>query len=135
MSKRIFDTDQINILLANKNILRCSTKSITYTTAFKVCAIKQYNNGLTATEVFTQAGLDPHFIGKRQPRECMRRWRKIVKEKGNKGLCEIRGSNSRGRQKKPELSESDRVKRLEAEVIYLRAENDFLAKLRAKRAE
>jgi hypothetical protein len=37
--------------------------------------------------------------------------------------------------KGPSLISSDKVKRLELQVKYLKAENDFLAKLWAKRAE
>ena len=38
-----------------------------------------------------------------------------------------------GRPKTKGITPEDRIKRLEAENAYLKAENDFLAKLRAKR--
>jgi hypothetical protein len=45
------------------------------------------------------------------------------------------GHNGGGRFKTKGLTETEKIKKLEAEVAYLKAENDFLAKLRAKRAE
>ncbi len=47
---------------------------------------------------------------------------------------EVRGKN-RWESKVEELTDANKIKYLEAKVAYLKAENDFLAKLRAKRAE
>ena len=52
----------------------------------------------------------------------------------DEGFIESRG-RAGGRIKTKNLSDADKIKRLEAQVAYLKAENDFLAKLRAKRAE
>lgn len=135
MSKRIFTREQIEEFLKNKNIKKCSEKSITYSKNFKMTAIKLYDQGLTSTEIFRQAGFDLNVIGKDKPKECLLRWNKIIKKKGVEGLNESRGRNSRGRPKTKNLSIKDKIKRLETENAYLKAENDFLAKLRAKRAE
>lgn len=110
-------------------------KSITYSTDFKIRAVKLYNEqGLTSTEIFRQEGFDLNLIGKDKPKDCLRRWNKIYRDRGEKGLAiETRGRLG-GRPKKPrDKTDKDRIKRLEAEIAYLKAENDFLAKLRAKR--
>ncbi len=135
MSKRIFTEEQIDDLLRNKNIKRCSERSITFSTDFKTNAVKLYEQGLTSTEIFRQAGFDLNMTGRDTPKDCLRRWNKIVRKKGLKGLSEVRGKKSRGRPKTKNLTKTDTIKRLEAEVAYLKLENDFLAKLRAKRAE
>ncbi len=135
MSKRILNKEEQAKILANSNVKYCSDKSITFTTVFKKKAVMQYNEGLTATDIFKQAGFNLKLIGKDVPKECLRRWRKILKQKGIKGLSESRGRKKGGRQKTAKLSEAERLKYLEAEVIYLKAENAFLAQLRAKRAE
>lgn len=123
-------------LRKNKYVLRCSGKSITYTKDFKLHAINLYDQGQTSSEIFRGAGFDLGVIGRDQPRECMKRWRKIFRTNGTRGLSEQRGINGRaGRPKTKGVTEADRIKRLEAEVAYLKAENIFLAKLRAKRAE
>lgn len=112
-----------------------SNKSITYSKDFKLKAVKLYNQqGLTSTEIFRQEGFDLNLIGKDKPKDCLRRWNKVYRAKGERGLTiETRG-RAGGRPKKPrDKTEADKIKRLEAEVAYLKAENDFLAELRAKR--
>lgn len=135
MSKRIFSSEEQQLLQKNQNVARCSDRSITYTTAFKENAVKQYEEGMSSTEIFRQAGFDLNLIGRRQPKCCLRRWRIRFKEYGIVGLTEARGKTSTGRKKKRVNTETDRLKWLEAEVKYLKAENAFLARLRAKRAE
>jgi len=135
MSKRIFSKEQINELLKNRSIEKCSEKSITFTKAFKMRAVVLYEQGVTSPEIFRQAGLNLTMVGRNQPKDCLRRWNKIVKKKGTKGLSEVRGKKSSGRPKIKNLTTADKIQRLEAEVAYLKAENDFLAKLRAARAE
>jgi hypothetical protein len=62
----------------------------------------------------------------------------LVQKKGIKGLENLGGlTYDRGRSYKKEVVEvdTDTIKRLELQVAYLQAENDFLAKLLTKRAE
>jgi len=135
MSKRIYTKEQIERLSENKNIARCSERSITYDCNFKISAVKLYEQGLTPTEIFAEAGLDTKIIGRKTPRECLKRWNRLYRAKGNGRLAtETRGRGG-GRPKTENLSDADKIKRLEVKVAYLKAENDFLAKLRAKRAE
>lgn len=136
MGKRIFTEEQRGELGKNVNVARCSVKSITYSTDFKVEAVRRYAEGQGAREIFRQAGFDLETIGKKQPKECLRRWNGIFREKGKEGLSEKRGASGlQGRKQTKNISAADKIKRLEAEVAYLKAENDFLAKLRAKRRE
>jgi len=59
----------------------------------------------------------------------------LFKAKGIEGLrVNARGRLARGRPK-TRGSDADKIKWLEAKVAYLKAENAFLAKLRAARAE
>ena len=135
MSKRIFTKEEIVGLQNNPNVHRCSERSISYDKDFKIKAVEQYKEGLTGKKIFNLAGFDLNVIGRDSPKSCLKCWNKIYRQKGVAGL-EIysRGMNG-GRQKTLEIIEKDKIKRLEAEVAYLKAENDFLAKLRAKRAE
>lgn len=138
MSKRRFNKEQIDKLLGNKNVARCSEKSISYAHGFKLAAIKQYNeDGLPASKIFEDAGFDLYLIGKDTPKECLRSWRRVSVVKGEgELLIETRGrGKGGGRPKTKNITEADKIERLEAEVAYLKAENDFLAKLRAKRTE
>jgi len=138
MNKSKFTQEQIETLLSNSNVNKCSDKSITYNEAFKIKAVKQYNKeGKTSNQIFREAGFDLEVLGKDVITSCLIRWRRIHKIEGNKGLKkELRGSNKGGgRPKEKWETDGDKIKYLEAKVEYLKAENDFLAKLRAKRAE
>jgi transposase len=136
MSKRIFTKEQIDGMLENKHVLRCSERSITYTKDFKLLAIKLYEQGFASSEIFRDAGFDLNLIEKYQPRDCLKRWLRIFRAKGENGLSDHRGKSGRsGRPRTKGITEADKIMRLEAEIAYLKLENDFLAKLRAKRAE
>lgn len=117
----------------NPNVVKVSSKSITYALKFKEQAIKQYELGMSSREIFKAAGFDLNVIGTQQPKECLHRWRESVKEAGLVGLIDTRGKKKSN--KILRNTETDRLKWLEAEVKYLKAENAFLAQLRAKRAE
>ena len=72
MSKRIFTKEQIEVLLKNKNVVRCSEKSASYRKDFKIMAIREYLQGLPALEIFKRAGLDVDMIGRKIPKDCLR---------------------------------------------------------------
>jgi transposase-like protein len=137
MKRRIFTRDQIEKLSSNPNVLKCSEKSITYTSEFKIRAVGLcIEQGMTPKEVFTQAGFDLEVIGKKKPTFCLRWWKHIYREQGKETLIrENRGKKATGRTKTKYENDAEKIKYLEAQVAYLKAENDFLAKLRALRAE
>jgi len=133
MSKRIFTQEQIEKLSKNKNVDRCSERSIAYGKKFKMNAITQHEQGLTSNEIWRQAGFDLDLIGRDQPKECLKRWNRIYRTKGEEWLlCENRGQLGGRSKSLKNLSATDKIKRLEAEAAYLKEENRFLAKLRKK---
>ncbi len=136
MSKRKLTTKQVADLRKNSNVAKCSDRAITYNKDFNVRAVRQYvEDGLAAKEIFRVAGFDLEAIGKDTPKMCLRDWRRIFKMKGVSGLMtETRGRGG-GRPKTKGLTDTKKIEYLEAKVAYLKAENDFLAKLRAKQAE
>jgi len=133
MSKRNFSSEQISEMLENKNIARCSEKSITYHRDFKIRAVNQYQDeGLSAIQIFKRAGFNVDVIGRKTPKHCLGDWRKIFKTKGIDGLTkEQRGGPGR-RHSVKDLTDEEKLKRLTAEVAYLKEENHFLARLRKK---
>ena len=133
MSTNTFTSEELIKLRSNPCVLKCTVKSVTFTHEFKVRAIEQHKQGVSSKEIWRRSGLD--IWRQDYPRECMKRWRKIVKEKGYAGLSESSGTKATGRLKTKGVTDQDRIKRLELQVKYLKAENDFLAKLRARRAE
>ncbi|MBU1126171.1 MAG: HTH domain-containing protein [Patescibacteria group bacterium] len=136
MSNQRFTKEEIEELLKNPNVQNCSKRSVTYSQDFKQRAISLYDKGFTSMEIFIQAGLNPDLMGRDQPKACLGRWRRIVQEKGIEGLVESRGQHGKGgRPKTKGVSVADRIEYLETQIAYLKAENAFLAKLRAKRRE
>jgi len=122
MVKKEYTKEQRITLLKNKNVAKLGKGIITYTENFKIKAFKQYNEEyFTPQEIFIQAGFDLNVIGRKKPKNCLERW--------TKGKLT---ANKRGRLKK-DKTDKDKIERLEAENAYLKEENDFLVKLRAKR--
>lgn len=134
MSKRTFTEEQIKELLQNPNVISCSNKSISFSKDFKIKAIKKNQEGLLPIIIFKQAGFNVDIIGRENPQKCLHRWRNIFRDKGVKGLLArvYSKDNKRKRPKINHLNEKEKIKYLEAKVAYLKAENDFLVKLRKK---
>ena len=126
MSKRNFSSEQISEMLENKNIARCSEKSITYHRDFKIRAVNQYQDeGLSAIQIFKRAGFNVDVIGRKTPKHCLGDWRKIFKTKGIDGLTkEQRGGPGR-RHSVKDLTDEEKLKRLTAEVHTLRKKTIF----------
>lgn len=135
MSKRRFTKEQIEELSRNRFVSKCSEKSVTYSSEFKQLAVRRYEEeGLTASQIFMEAGINPEVVGKDVPDSRVCSWRRIVNTKGIDGLNVSRGQGG-GRPKTRGVSDADRIEYLETQIAYLKAENAFLAKLRAKRRE
>jgi len=84
--------------------------------------------------IFKRAGFDIDVIGRETPKNCLKDWRKIFREKGLQELAvENRGRGKGGGRPKTNWSnDKEKIKYLETKIAYLKAENDFLAKLRKK---
>ena len=119
----------------NPCVSRCSGKTIIYTYDFKKRALELHAQGISAKEIWRRAGFDLGMWRQDYPRECIKDWRKLVKEHGFEGLTRMQGVGATGRPRTRGVTDKDRIKRLELQVKYLEAENDFLTQLRARRAE
>ena len=108
------------------------SKQIKYSKEFKIQAVKEYQEGLTPQEIFKQHKINVSTTSKKNPSHCLSRWNKIYKERGEQGLTEE--NRGGGRPKIPKFKdEKEKIKYLELQVAYLKAENDFLVKLRAQK--
>ena len=127
MSRRTFTNKQIKNLSKNKNVARCGDKSVRYSKDFKISALRQYNEeGLSAVGIFEAAGFDLSVIGIRKPNKLMHQWNRAL---GSQASVRRDGDNAGIAIKR--IENRRKVKTLEAKVVYLEAENDFLAQLRA----
>ena len=132
MNRNIFKKGILERIRESSYVKKCTNKSVTYTYEFKKMALEQYNQGVSSREIWRRAGFDINIWRQDYPRECLKRWRKIVKSNGLQGLAEPRWV---GRPKSKGVTDRDIIKRLNLQIKYLKAENVFLVKLRAKRAE
>lgn len=127
-----FSDEEILQIKKNPCVFNCTTKSVHYTYEFKRRAIDMYAQGIGPKEIWRRAGFDVGKWKKNYFLLTIKDWQDIVARDGPDGLNKMGGLQyDRG----PKSTEQDKIKRLELQVKYLQAENDFLAKLRAKRAE
>lgn len=84
--------------------------------------MKSITKGLTPFGIFRQAGFDISMIGRETPGDCLYRWR---------NQRTIRQKRERPKSK-DKITDKEKLKYLETENAYLKAENDFLIKLRKK---
>ena len=126
MSKILFTDAQVKKLSKNKWIKNITNKGITYTNEFKYKLAKECENYKKfPQEVFRECGIDPEIVGERRYANAADRWRKQLKKTG-----EIKDSrkNSTGRFRIHELSDKEKLKRAEAKIKLLEAENELLKK-------
>ena len=130
--RTIFSNEEALLVRQNPCVFHCTNNSVNYTYEFKKQALELRDSGVSAKEIWRRSGFDVGKWKKHYFRLTIRDWRRIVQRSGTKGLHKPGGIQfDRG----PDKTEKDKLKRLELQVKYLRVENDFLAKLRAKRAE
>ena len=104
-------------------------------TSSKKHALELHTQGISSKEIWRRAGFNISRWKKNYCKDTIKDWKNIVSKNGLEGLTKIRGTQATGRPKTKGVTDADKIKRLELQVKYLKEENDFLAKLRAKRAE
>lgn len=130
--RTIFSKEEVARLKKNPCVFSCTENSVNYTYEFKKRALKLHKEGVTAREIWKRSGFDTAKWKSWYFRCTLRDWKHIVEKRGEKGLLKPGGIQyDRG----PSGAEKDKLKRLMLQVKYLEAENSFLAKLRARRAE
>lgn len=136
--RTIFSKEEIAVFNRHPCVFHCSERWIHYTYEFKKRALKLHAEGVSPREIWKRAGFNPERWKYNYTYSTVKDWERMVRKSGISSLSDMGGIQyDRGRKNKRELIkvERDKVKRLELRVRYLEAENDFLAKLRAKRAE
>lgn len=126
MSKILFTDKQVEKLSKNKWIKKVTNKGITYTDEFKMKLLnetKDYNK--FPQDVFRECEIDPNIVGISRIYNSAYRWREQYKKTG-----EVRDTRRdiKGRPAIHELSDSEKLKRAEAKIKLLEAENELLKK-------
>ncbi len=133
--RTIFSIEEIARLRENPCVWSVSERSISYTYEFKKRALDLYFQGVKPDAIWKQAGFDITIWKKGYCRYTLKDWRRMLKRGNLESLTRPSGVQADGGYRRAKSPESDRIRRLELKVQYLEAENDFLIKLRAKRAE
>jgi len=128
MSKILFTDQDQQLLMKHPYVKAVSEKAITYSDEFKAMAIKEYENGKFARQIFEEAGFDIEIVGIERAKSALKRWRAAYQESGLSGLEDTRKYRS-GRPLERELSIEEKYARLEAQNALLRAENELLKKI------
>ena len=127
-----FSNEELVELRRNPCVFCCTNNSINYTYEFKKRALELHKEGISAREIWKRSGFDTDKWKRHYFKGTLYDWKKIVNKSGIEGLLNLGGVQfDRG----PNKTDKDKLRRLELQVKYLEAENSFLAKLRAKRAE
>lgn len=122
MGSNYFTEEQQEQLLCSPYIDKISEKSITYTKEFKERFSNEYNSGKIPSQILFDMGIDPHILGKRRKNSIVARVKKYeLRPEGFESL-------QKGRPSTKELSDDERINRLEQKVAYLKQENEFLKK-------
>ena len=90
MSKILFTKEDIRKLEINKNVLKVSKYSITYSYEFKILFIDEYIVGKLPRQIFEENGFDINIIGYQRIKESSHRWRASYKKDGILGLEDTR---------------------------------------------
>lgn len=132
MSKKLFTEKEIKILSKNKNILKISSKSIVYAVKFKEKFIEEYSKGKLPRRIFQENGFDIEILGIKRVEQSAQRWKRAYNKDGLLGLKDSR-EHSSGRPKNRELTDAEKMEKLEAKIRLLEIENEFLKKLKKMR--
>lgn len=130
-----FSSEELVKLRKHPCVFSCTEKSINYTYEFKKRVLEEYEKGVCAKDIWRRAGFDTSKWKEFYFRSTVRDWKRIVRRGDVSSLNNQGGVQHDDGVTQSLKAEKDKIKRLELQVRYLQAENDFLAKLRAKRAE
>lgn len=125
MGRNHFTEEQINELGKNLYIQKVSATSITYTTEFKERFEEEYRAGKLPSQILVGMGINPHVLGKARRKSLVQRIK--MYETRPEGFADTRKNNS-GRPSTKELTDAEKIKRLEQKIEYLKQENEFIKK-------
>lgn len=121
-----FTEEQQAELRKNPYIKKVSDKSITYTTEFRELFANEYRAGKSPSQILVECGIDHRLLGRRRKDALVKMVRKC--EIRIDGFEDTRKGNS-GRPGTKDLTETERISKLEHRIKYLEQENEFLKKI------
>lgn len=129
MYQRKFSPDEQRELRTNPYVERVSETTITYTVEFKKLFALEYATGKLPSVILRECGFDNKMLGRERQRSLVKRIKNYSRRP--EGFSDTRKERS-DRPRVRELSDSEKIQRLEHQVRYLKQENEFLKKIRLK---
>ena len=127
MPRKKFTDQEKEILSNNPNILKVNDSNVTYRAEFKVKSVLEYHKGKSARKIFLEA--DINILSNEKAEECIRRWKKIYKNHGEKGLFEeTRGKSSNGGRPRIKPLSIERNKSIKGKKCLFRSRECFSKK-------
>jgi len=111
--------------MKNQYVQKVSTKTITYTKEFKEKFEEEYRSGKLPSQILNDMGLDHRMLGRRRQDSLVSRMK--LYQLRPEGCEDTRKTNS-GRLATKQLTDDEKIKRLEQKILYLKQENEFLKK-------
>lgn len=119
--------EQVRKLRENPYVANVTTRTITFTSAFKKIAYDRLCSHEPLQKIFSDAGFDVDVIGKKR----MENFRAGLEKSASReeGFTDLRRNNHRQQNKSTEADLRKRIQQLEHEITYLEQENRFLKKI------
>ena len=136
-----FTAEQLKELTDSPHVAYVSSKTVSYTKAFKDAAWKRYCDGVDPVQIFTDAGLNVETLGKSR----ILGFFKLLREAKEKGLAFTEGSEPypadaekqfsfptpprRANRGRPPVMSDSEINKLATKVAYMEQELEFLKEL------
>ena len=127
MGRNRFTADEQRVLIDNQYVENVSETTITYSEGFKERFALEYAAGKLPSVILRECGFDPKMLGRERQRSLVKRIKKYSQRP--EGFSDTRKESS-GRPRVKELTDAEKIQRLEHQVRYLKQENEFLKKIR-----
>lgn len=125
MSVNHFTEEEQEELRKNSYIKKVSDKSITYTTEFRKLFANEYRAGKAPSQILSECGINHRLLGKKRKDSLVARTKAYGLR--SEGFEDTRKGNS-GHPVTEDLTDAERISRLEHQIKYLKQENEFLKK-------
>lgn len=130
MSNKNYTPDQIEELLRNPYIAKCSPKYITYTYECKEQALRLHETRtISSRDIFRSLGFPLYITESHIPKDSIKAWKRIVSKQWLVWLKE--GKRWRKKKEKQDLSNMSKdeyIIHLETQVASMKEVQDFLRK-------
>ena len=128
-----FSKREMEILRNNPNVASVSETTVRFTKEFKELLYLEKQNGRSICHTLQKGGIDPGILG--QSRIDGIRYTLNKQAAKENGFSDLRSNNYRHSNPDREESTTQRIKRLENELVYTRQEVEFLKKIQMANLE